>query len=145
MTHLDAATDAAARILVDITALVEVETSSYDKAALDNGIGHVERLLTGRLGEADESRSHDGGSLGDVLTATYRGTGAGHVALVAHYDTVWPTGAPGPSGMPRRYQARKNRTQTTQMTAASGIVYDASVPMPADFRQRCTNPRAMTK
>ncbi|MGO4424805.1 M20/M25/M40 family metallo-hydrolase, partial [Streptomyces sp. MCAF7] len=30
----------------------------------------------------------------DTLTLTYNGTGAGpgHVALVGHYDTVWPTG-----------------------------------------------------
>ena len=48
MTHLDAATEAAARILDDITALVEVETSSYDKAALDTGLAHVERLLAVR-------------------------------------------------------------------------------------------------
>lgn len=92
MTHLDAATEAAARILDDIVTLVEVETSSYDKAALDTGLDHVERLLVGHLGEPDESRRHDGGRYGDVLTATYAGTGTGHVALVAHYDTVWPTG-----------------------------------------------------
>jgi glutamate carboxypeptidase len=92
VTHLDAATEATARILDDITALVEVETSSYDKAALDTGLAHVERLLAGHLGEPDESRRHDGGAYGDVLTATYAGTGTGHVALVAHYDTVWPTG-----------------------------------------------------
>lgn len=92
MTHLDAATEAAARILDDIVTLVEVETSSYDRAALDTGLDHVERLLVGHLGEPDESRRHDGGRYGDVLTATYAGTGTGHVALVAHYDTVWPTG-----------------------------------------------------
>ena len=63
VTHLDAATAAAARILDDITALVEVETSSYDKAALDTGLAHVERLLAGHLGEPDESRRHDGGSV----------------------------------------------------------------------------------
>jgi glutamate carboxypeptidase len=27
-----------------------------------------------------------------VLVATYPGQGAGHVAIVGHYDTVWPTG-----------------------------------------------------
>lgn len=79
-------------ILRDVVALVGVETSSYDKDALGRGLAHVEELLHEHLGEPSEARRHDGGDQGDVLTATYAGSGGGHVSLLAHYDTVWPTG-----------------------------------------------------
>ncbi|MET0578698.1 MAG: M20 family metallopeptidase [Ilumatobacteraceae bacterium] len=89
---LEAAAAVSEQVLADIKALVEVETSSYDVEALDVGLDHVERLMVERLGTPDESRRHDGGGHGDILVATYRGTGSAHVSLVAHYDTVWPTG-----------------------------------------------------
>lgn len=50
-----------------------------------------------------------------------------------------------PNGMPSRYQATKNAIQTTQTTAAIGMVNDASVPMPADLRYCWMKPSAMTK
>ena len=89
---LTRATERVDAILRDVVALVEVETSSYDKAALDRGLDHVDGLLHEHLGDTSESRRHDGGDKGDVLTATYAGSGGGHVSLLAHYDTVWPTG-----------------------------------------------------
>ncbi|RYU09706.1 M20 family metallopeptidase [Nocardioides iriomotensis] len=89
---LTQATERVDAILRDVVALVEVETSSYDKAALDRGLDHVDGLLHEHLGDPSESRRHDGGDKGDVLTATYAGSGGGHVSLLAHYDTVWPTG-----------------------------------------------------
>ncbi len=89
---LDLATVRAARVLEDITALVEVETSSYDLAALDTGLAHVEALLERRLGAPDARRRDDIDGYGDVLIATYEGTGPGQVVVLAHYDTVWPTG-----------------------------------------------------
>lgn len=45
-----------------------------------------------RLGHPDHEHRHPGGECGDTLTLTYTGTGSGHVMLVGHYDTVWPTG-----------------------------------------------------
>ncbi len=89
---LEGATAVSGQILDQIEELVGVETSSYDKPALDAGLDHVERLMHRHLGVADESRRHDGGERGDVLVATHRGTGPGHVSLLGHYDTVWPTG-----------------------------------------------------
>ena len=86
------ATGAVYEILRDVVELVEVETSSYDKPALDRGVAQLHELLARRLGEPSELHRHDGGERGDVLTATYDGTGDGHVSLLAHYDTVWPTG-----------------------------------------------------
>jgi glutamate carboxypeptidase len=89
---LAAAVAAGADVLDDVRALVGVETSSYDKAALDLGLEDVERLLTAHLGAPDGRRRHAGGERGDILEATYAGTRAGHVSVIAHYDTVWPTG-----------------------------------------------------
>jgi glutamate carboxypeptidase len=89
---LGRATDHVDAILRDVIELVEVETSSYDKPALDRGVAHLQDLLRRHLGDPSDLRRHDGGEQGDVLTATYAGTGGGHVSVLAHYDTVWPTG-----------------------------------------------------
>lgn len=50
-----------------------------------------------------------------------------------------------PKGRPSRYQATKNATQTTQTTAAIGMVKEASVPMPADFLCCWMKPSAIAK
>ena len=76
------ATGAVDEILRDVVELVKVETSSYDKPALDRGVAHLHELLARRLGEPSELHRHDGGERGDVLTATYDGTGDGHVCVV---------------------------------------------------------------
>ncbi|MEU0068476.1 M20/M25/M40 family metallo-hydrolase [Streptomyces sp. NPDC006332] len=79
-------------ILTDILTLVRQETSSHDLAALAAGLDLLRELAVHRLGPPDHEHRHPGGESGDTLTLTYTGTGAGHVALVGHYDTVWPTG-----------------------------------------------------
>lgn len=88
--------DAADAHLTDITddikALVGVETYSSDKDALRTGADHVRGLAERRLGAPAESRLHDGGTRGDILDMTYPGTAGGTVLILAHYDTVWPTG-----------------------------------------------------
>jgi glutamate carboxypeptidase len=89
---LAAANAAGTDVLGDVRSLVEVETSSYDKAALDRGLAHVEALMTTHLGTPRTVRRHDGAGRGDVLEATYAGTHPAHVSVIAHYDTVWPTG-----------------------------------------------------
>ncbi|WP_052865226.1 M20 family metallopeptidase [Streptomyces niger] len=86
------AQDVSSEIVADILTLVRHETSSYDLPALAAGLDLLRDLTVQRLGRPDHEQRHPGGECGDTLTLTYTGTGAGHVALVGHYDTVWPTG-----------------------------------------------------
>jgi glutamate carboxypeptidase len=86
------AENAAADIVADITELVGCETHSYDLAALAEGADLLADLLTRRLGPPAGLHRHPGGECGDVLVATYPGQARHHVAIVGHYDTVWPTG-----------------------------------------------------
>lgn len=86
------AQDVSAEIVTDILTLVRHETSSYDLPGLAAGLDLLRELAVHRLGRPDREQRHPGGEFGDTLTLTYAGTGAGHVALVGHYDTVWPTG-----------------------------------------------------
>jgi glutamate carboxypeptidase len=79
-------------IVTDILTLVRQETSSHDLTALAAGLDLLRELAVHRLGRPDHEQRHPGGACGDTLTLTYAGTGPGHVALVGHYDTVWPTG-----------------------------------------------------
>lgn len=86
------AQDVSSRIVEDILTLVRHETGSYDLPGLASGLDLLRELTVQRLGLPDHEERHPGGECGDTLTLTYGGTGAGHVALVGHYDTVWPTG-----------------------------------------------------
>ncbi|MFE7131083.1 M20 family metallopeptidase [Streptomyces sp. NPDC057638] len=86
------AQEVAPEIVDDIVRLVHHETGSYDLAALAGGLDLLRELAVHRLGRPDREHRHPGGAYGDTLTLTYTGTAAGHVALVGHYDTVWPTG-----------------------------------------------------
>ncbi|MFJ8229818.1 M20 family metallopeptidase [Streptomyces sp. NPDC094448] len=96
--------EAAAEIVADIMSLVRCETGSRDLPGLAAGLDLLRELAVRRLGPPDREQRHPGGEYGDTLTLTYRGTGAGHIALVGHYDTVWPAGTlagwqqPEPSG-----------------------------------------------
>ncbi|MDX3134683.1 M20/M25/M40 family metallo-hydrolase [Streptomyces europaeiscabiei] len=83
-----------AEIVADILTLVRHEAGSYDLPALASGLDLLRDLAVTRLGPPDHEHRHPGGAYGDTLTLTYRGTGSGtgHVALVGHYDTVWPAG-----------------------------------------------------
>ncbi|UUU31692.1 M20 family metallopeptidase [Streptomyces sp. CA-210063] len=86
------AQDVSAEIIADILTLVRHETGSYDLPALAAGLDVLREVAVTRLGAPDGEHRYPGGACGDTLTLTYAGTGAGHVALVGHYDTVWPTG-----------------------------------------------------
>ncbi|WP_063736179.1 M20 family metallopeptidase [Streptomyces sp. RTd22] len=86
------ALDVSSEIITDILTLVRHESSSYDLPALAAGLDLLRHLAVHRLGRPDREQRHPGGEHGDTLTLSYTGTGAGHVALVGHYDTVWPTG-----------------------------------------------------
>ncbi|MEV3909181.1 M20 family metallopeptidase [Streptomyces canus] len=86
------AQDVSSEIVTDILTLVRHETGSYDLSALATGLDLLRELAVHRLGQPDHEHRHPGGECGDTLTLTYTGTAPGHVALVGHYDTVWPTG-----------------------------------------------------
>ncbi|MGW3566196.1 M20 family metallopeptidase [Streptomyces sp. NPDC000941] len=88
------AQEVSSEIVTDILTLVHQETSSYDLPGLAAGLDVLRELTIRRLGQPDHEHRYPGGECGDTLTLTYNGTGAGpgHVALVGHYDTVWPTG-----------------------------------------------------
>ncbi|MFJ2190523.1 M20 family metallopeptidase [Kitasatospora sp. NPDC087861] len=92
VTLTDRAHEVSSEIVTDIMTLVGQETSSYDLAGLAAGRDLLHDLAVHRLGQPGEEHRHRGGERGDTLTLTYPGTGPGHVALVGHYDTVWPTG-----------------------------------------------------
>ncbi|GLF95473.1 M20 family metallopeptidase [Streptomyces yaizuensis] len=100
----DRAHEVSSEIVTDILRLVRHETGSYDLPGLAGGLDLLRELTVSRLGRPDHEQRHPGGECGDTLTLTYAGTGAGHVALVGHYDTVWPTGTlagwvqPAPDG-----------------------------------------------
>lgn len=85
---LDAASARVPWMLDELRALVEVESPSGDRAAID-AIG---RHLTDRL-EARGARVEriPGGSEGDHLRAEV-GAGDGQVLVLSHMDTVWPIG-----------------------------------------------------
>ncbi|MGW1026437.1 M20 family metallopeptidase [Streptomyces sp. NPDC002577] len=85
----DAAT---ADMLADIADLVACETHSYDLPGLAEGLALVNDLLARRLGAPTRAERIPGGERGDTTVVTYEGTGPGHVAVVGHYDTVWPRG-----------------------------------------------------
>jgi glutamate carboxypeptidase len=79
-------------MLDDLRTVVELETYSYDKAMLAQGLGAIRALVEERLGVPDQAVAHDGGQYGDVLELTYRGTAPVTVLMLSHYDTVWPIG-----------------------------------------------------
>lgn len=93
-------------IAADILDLVRVESHSLDVAALDRCAEAARALAVRLLGAPDREERVSGAAQdrGDVLALTYAGTGPGHVVLLGHYDTVWPTGTladwpagPGPA------------------------------------------------
>ncbi|WP_051342661.1 M20 family metallopeptidase [Pseudonocardia spinosispora] len=92
-TELAALADnAAEEILADIIELVKVESHSYDLPGLAEGLTVLRDITVRRLGAPDHTETHPGGEHGDIVTHTFTGQGPGHVALIGHYDTVWPKG-----------------------------------------------------
>lgn len=85
---LHSATAQQSAIVEDILTLVEVETHSYDPAALTEGLEHVRALAIRLLGEPQNLELEEHGT----LQMTYNGTTSGNILIVGHYDTVWPTG-----------------------------------------------------
>lgn len=86
--------DARAQMVADLTAYIEQETPSDDLAALDAGLAWVRGWLEERIGAPGSERRVDGGEHGDIAVLDYPATGGGtgRVAVLCHYDTVWPLG-----------------------------------------------------
>lgn len=79
------------RLLRLIKDLVEVESPSHDKAAVDRCVDLVEAICRGMGGRV---RRHRRKSFGDLLEARFGrgGRGAKPVMLLGHLDTVWDVG-----------------------------------------------------
>jgi glutamate carboxypeptidase len=83
------AMDARDAYLATLRDLVEHESPTGDKRAVDALGGRLERVLTERGWSV---RRHERERVGDVLQATRRGAGGPSTLLLAHMDTVWPLG-----------------------------------------------------
>lgn len=79
-------------IVADLLELVDCESCSYDRPGLDACLALLVDLVARRLGPPAEQHRYPGGEQGDIVTLTYPGTGSGRVAILGHYDTVWPAG-----------------------------------------------------
>lgn len=83
-----------ADMLDDIGEYVGIETPSADLDALRRGREWVAAWVADRLGPASSATTHDGGAHGDTVVLDHvadRVSGV-TVAMLAHYDTVWPIG-----------------------------------------------------
>ncbi len=112
LSGLSTAAEASAeRIIEDIRDLVDLESGSTDLPGLHNALDHLADLLGSRL-DAPAPRRHPGGEYGDTATVTLEGTGPGHVALLGHYDTVWPRGTLAEWGEPEHLDPEGGRRLT---------------------------------
>ena len=95
MNPLVEAAEARRRALVDdLTAYVQVETPSDDRTALAAGLAWVRAYLDEHLGAPDAESTVDGTPHGDVAVLDWNAVhgGTGRIAVLCHYDTVWPLG-----------------------------------------------------
>ncbi|MEV7873439.1 M20 family metallopeptidase [Microbacterium sp. NPDC089188] len=95
MSALVTAAEAAREALIaDLTAYTQQETPSDDLDALAEGLAWVRAFVTRHLGAPDAERVIDAAPHGDVAVLDWAATGggAGSVAILCHYDTVWPLG-----------------------------------------------------
>ena len=79
-------------MIADAMTLVNMETYSFDKPRLDEGLEGLLGVVDKRLGAPDEQERFSGGEYGDIAVRTYRGSAPGRVVIAGHYDTVWPAG-----------------------------------------------------
>jgi glutamate carboxypeptidase len=86
---LQSAKERHAQTLDNLKRLVELESPSSDKAAVDRLIDHLQSEIELRGGSVDRRKQSD---FGDILIARF-GTGDQKPLLVmTHVDTVWPVG-----------------------------------------------------
>ena len=91
---VDAAEDRRATLVADLTAYAEQETPSDDLAALAEGLAWVRAYVASHLGAADAERTVARRAQGDIAVLDFEASagGTGQVAILCHYDTVWPFG-----------------------------------------------------
>lgn len=95
MSALVTAAEAArAALVADLTAYTQQETPSDDLGALADGLAWVRAFVTRHLGTPDAEGILDAAPHGDVAVLDWEATGGGtgSVAILCHYDTVWPLG-----------------------------------------------------
>ena len=80
-------------VVADIRTLVRCETHSRDLPGLSAGLDLLIDLVTDRVGPATRVQRHPGEQHGDVAVLTYAGETPKRVAVLGHYDTVWPVGS----------------------------------------------------
>jgi glutamate carboxypeptidase len=78
-------------ILDSLETIVQLESPSTDKAAVDRLVKHL-REACEKLGASIES--HDQSDWGDLTVASWPGSGSedGQILVMTHIDTVWPVG-----------------------------------------------------
>lgn len=86
---LAAATRLEARLTGQIRQLVEIESPSDDKRAVDSCVAAAAEMAAALGGRV---RRHRQRTAGDVLEARFGPSGRGAVMLLGHLDTVWPLG-----------------------------------------------------
>src|SRR5690606_2754354 len=69
--------------------LVELESPTGDKRAVDALGAHLEKVLAAKGWSVSK---HPREAVGDVLEATRGGAGGPSTLLLTHMDTVWPLG-----------------------------------------------------
>lgn len=95
MTGLVTAAEAARdELIADLTDYAQQETPSDDLYALAEGLTWVRAFVTRHLGAPDAERILDAAPHGDVAVLDWEATGGGtgSIAILCHYDTVWPLG-----------------------------------------------------
>lgn len=79
--------------LADLRAFIAIETPSDHLPSLHDGLAWVEGALRRTIGPPDRRRRLDGGDHGDIFIDEYLSVpSAATVAVLCHYDTVWPLG-----------------------------------------------------
>lgn len=81
-------------MIADLTAYIEKETPSDDVEALTSGLAWIRQWIFRRLGPPADETFYEGGNYGGTVVLDFPAThdGSGSVALLCHYDTVWPLG-----------------------------------------------------
>lgn len=81
-------------LVADLTEYIEQETPSDDRDALAAGLGWVRTFVERHLGTPETERTVAGGDHGDTAVLGWPAAGGSTrtVALLCHYDTVWPLG-----------------------------------------------------
>lgn len=80
------------QLVADLVRYTEFETPSDDLAALDACLEWLTGWVTERIGAPDAARTVDGGESGDIAVLDWHSEAATKIAILCHYDTVWPMG-----------------------------------------------------